>query len=110
MSARPIDIQQRIELETRIKLAADGKYKCNICSKTAPQDEGVIVAFQGSPLLTVCPTCIPGAIIIQRHPQGISVVMPNVNKRKVLLPDELPRMPGMRPAAPQIEKLKISND
>lgn len=98
------------EIAKRIALAADGKYRCQICSAEKPQAEGVVVGWAGAPLLTVCPACVPGTIIIQRHDSGgISIQMAGRadQNRRVLLPHELPRNSKAVFAQPEVQAIKL---
>ena len=95
---------QRAELDQNVNLAMRGKYKCRACGKVGDQSEALVVALRGAPLLTACPDCIPGRIIIEVQ-DGYINVSSSMKQNRIVLP-ERPIL-GYAPATPKMSKMKF---
>lgn len=105
-SLTPTDLAARREMCDATRIAAQGKYKCRSCGKIAAQEEGLIVAMLGNVLLSVCPGCIQGHIIISREGSSIRIEMPRPSDNRVILASDLSSH-GICAANPSVEKVSL---
>lgn len=101
------DLTARRAMEDATRLAAAGLYRCRICNKVAPQEQGLVIAFAGNVLLAVCPTCMHAPIVIKREAHGISVSILKQQRSTIHVARSLKEVEGMRLATPNVKKVDL---
>lgn len=102
------DLEARREMADGARLAAAGKYRCKSCGRIDVQERGLIFAFAGNILLAVCPGCIKGPIIVNRHDSGsISIQMQRPSESKIVLASSMREVDDLKLATPKVEKVEL---
>lgn len=108
-SLAPRDLEAHRKCQDATRLAAQGKYRCHTCNKVDEIQEGVIIAYLGNILLSICPGCITGPIRIDRSDTKIKVIMPRAEDSSIILASDLSRIDEVVAAKPQVIRTKLED-
>ena len=100
------DLEARRELEDATRLAAKGRYRCRVCRKEGPQQQGLLVTYGGNVLLAICPACVAAPITISRDGSAISVELQRGKPQLIVGATSMQEVP-QHLANPRVEVKKL---
>lgn len=102
----PKEIEARHVMRDATRLAAKGKFRCNICKQVAPQDEGILATYAGNVMVGIHPECVQGGIHILVADGVINVEFERREHNRIVSLSDISQRP-ITTAKPTVERTEL---